>query len=713
MDNFFDFSNEMLCVADRRGYFIQVNLAWTKTLGWTIEELSSRPYVDFVHPDDLEATTREASMLLSGSHETIRFENRYRCRDGSYRWLAWKARFDSASHQIVAAARDVTVERSQAEALRESEERFRTLATHAPIGIAQSNAEGSIFYVNRKWCELAGVTPEEALGFQWKTFIHPEDFSGVVEAWQSSLRAGKDMPPFEFRFLHRNGDIRWAKSSVSLIKNPDGAVVSQIAALQDITEQKHAETVLRQTEERFRLLAMHAPVGITQSDPTGVVFVNPKACEIAGSEPAEIVGAGWLNFLHPEDLGYVIEQFQADMAAQAPHSSADYRIVRKDGTTRWVKSIASPIHDDQGAMIGQIGITEDITDRKTAEDALRTKESQLRGILDNTTAVIYLKDLEGRYILVNRRHKMLFQQKGEAVTGRMTSEIHPFTVARRLIDADRKVIQEQAPLVFEEVAHHEDGPHTYRSIKFPVLDDAGEMIAIGGISTDISDLKEAHEALKNKEELLRNLIEVQENEKQRLCHEFHDGLIQYAVSVKMLLESSRRSQPSLMDSAILEEAISDLRSGIDDGRRTLRGIRPAVLDDSDLNAAIQDLINHSPAPGIMVTFDCDPQIGRLPESIQTTVYRVVQEALTNARKHSGTDVVRINLQKSNGTLSLEVRDFGCGFDPRTARSRGFGLLGMTERVRLLGGECVIRSETDEGTWIRVCLPLPVTHNGDG
>ena len=91
MIDFFEFINDMLCVADKRGYFTRVNKAWTKTLGWSTEELTGRPYIDFVHPDDLQATLREAQLLQSGNHETVAFENRYRCTDGSYRWLSWRA----------------------------------------------------------------------------------------------------------------------------------------------------------------------------------------------------------------------------------------------------------------------------------------------------------------------------------------------------------------------------------------------------------------------------------------------------------------------------------------------------------------------------------------------------------------------------------------------------------------------------------------------
>ena len=584
MIDFFEFSNEMLCVADERGYFIRVNQAWTKSLGWSAEELTSRPYIDFVHPDDLEATRREAYLLLNSGHETIKFENRYRCRDGSYRWLAWRVRHEPGLNQLVATARDVTDEKLQAEALRQSEQQFRSLATHAPIGIAQSDPEGSIFFVNSKWCDLAGVTRQETMGLQWKSFVHPDDLEGLLEVWQSALWAGRNMPAYEFRFLHKNGDIRWASSSISMLKSPDGRITGQIATI------------------------------------------------------------------------------------------------------------------------------EDITNRKAAEHALRTKESQLRGILDNTSAVIYLKDLEGRYLLVNRRHRLLFSPNGEDIVGKTVLEIHPDSIACKMIEADRTVIEEQAPIVCEETAIHDDGPHIYRSIKFPVKDHAGDVIAVGGISTDISDLKEAHEALKKKEELLRNMIEVQEDEKQFLCREFHDGLIQYAVGSLMLLESLQRSRSSTEDLAMIDVVIGNLRKGIEDGRRVIRGVRPAVLDDLGLKAAVEDLIDQFSTSPISVTCDCDPQIGRLPDSIQITAYRVVQEALSNAKKHSGADRMHIELKMLAGELCLEIRDSGCGFEVRSARKRGFGLRGMTERVRLLGGECTIESEQGAGTRVLVRLPIQASND---
>ncbi len=251
MIDFFEFSNEMLCLADHRGYFTRVNQAWIKTLGWSAEELTSRPYFDFVHPDDLEATIREASLLQIG-HESVRFENRYRCPDGSYRWLAWQAAPDPNSDLIVATARDVTFQKLQTEALRESEERFRTLVTRAPVGIVQADAEGSVFFANDKWCELAGVAPDEALGFAWKHLIHPDDFAALVDIWQKSLETRRDMPLQEFRFVHKNGVIRWTASVVTMLKDSTGAVTGQICTVQDITERKAAHDALLAEQELLR-----------------------------------------------------------------------------------------------------------------------------------------------------------------------------------------------------------------------------------------------------------------------------------------------------------------------------------------------------------------------------------------------------------------------------------------------------------------------------
>lgn len=579
MFDFFEFTNEMLCLADERGYFIRVNPAWTETLGWSAEELTSHPFLYFVHPDDHEATIREASLLQSGAHETVRFQNRYRCRDGSYRWISWRARLEPTTRQLVAAARDVTEERLKAEALRASESRFRLLAENAPIGIVQANTQGQVFYVNDRWCELAGVSREAGLGRTWEKLIHPDDLPRLVAHWQSFFDSGLDMPAVEFRFVHPDGQIRWISSSSSLMRDSAGQVISQIGTLVDITERKAAEDALRESEERFQAFMNHSP------------------------------------------------------------------------------------------------------------------------------ALAWAKDEAGRYIYFNRAFEEKFQFRMEDWWGKTDFDLFPGEFAETYRQHDQQVMETGKPVhTIEGSVTATSGEAVWMVDKFPFRDRRGNRF-VAGVAVDITELQRNRLALLEKQELLRNLIDVQEQEKQFLCQEFHDGLIQYAFGSMLLLESCRANLANPAVPTHLDTAISNLRRGIEDGRRVIRGVRPAVLDDSDLQAAVDDLVGQYENSGIQVICRCDPQIGRFSEAIQTTVYRVAQEALNNAKKYSGTDVVRIELAKVNGELRLEIRDFGCGFDVESARKKGFGLRGMTERVRLLGGEFTIESERDSGSVIKVRLPI--------
>lgn len=235
MIDFFEFSNEMLCLANRAGYFIRVNQAWTRTLGWSAAEMMSRPYFAFVHPEDQAATYREAHLLLNNGHETVRFENRYLCKDGSYRWLAWHAKVEPDSDQIVAAARDVTEQKQQAEALRDSEERFRHLATNAPVGIFLSDSRGDCLFVNACWSRMSGYSAEQALGSGWKAAIHPLDRERIFSGWRDST--SQSLPYVaECRFLKPNGDVVWVEVAATTYVSQSGHPISYIGTTVDITE---------------------------------------------------------------------------------------------------------------------------------------------------------------------------------------------------------------------------------------------------------------------------------------------------------------------------------------------------------------------------------------------------------------------------------------------------------------------------------------------
>jgi PAS domain S-box-containing protein len=347
----------------------------------------------------------------------------------------------------------------------------------------------------------------------------------------------------------------------------------------------------------------------------------------------------------------------------------------------------------------------EITERHLIDLELRMRESQLRGIMDNATAVIYLKDADGRYLLINRRYRELFPRAGEDLIGKTDLEWFPEPIARTFQAADAKVWETQTAHDFEEIALHDDGPHMYRSVKFPIFNEKGKMVALGGISTDISDLQSAHDALKAEQSLLHNLIQVQENEKQLICYDIHDGMVQSVAGALMLLDAYAAAHRPTNGANALSDVIQSLRQALNEGRRVIRGVRSPVLDDSGVVAAIQELIDQASGLEPKVEFIHPEQIGRLPKPIETAIYRVVQEALTNARKHSSSQRAQVELRLDDGRVHVEVRDFGRGFDLKLSRRDTLGLLGMTERVRLLGGKCTIESKVGSGTCVAAWLPV--------
>lgn len=315
--------------------------------------------------------------------------------------------------------------------------------------------------------------------------------------------------------------------------------------------------------------------------------------------------------------------------------------------------------------------------------------------------MLCLADLEGRLTRVNAAWTRTLGWTADDLTSKPYIEfVHPDDREATLREAALLGTGNHETVWFENRYRRIDG--TYRWLAWRAKVVAGRLVAS---ARDITDLRRALDALQEERQLLRDLLDVQECEKQFLCHEFHDGLIQYAVAALMDLDGLAERHADREDAAVLRNAVANLRRGVEDGRRVIRGIRPSVLDDYGAAAAVDDLVGQYADSGIHVTSLCDPDIGRLPASMQTTIYRVAQEALNNARKHSGTDVVRIELRKVDDEVRLTVRDFGVGFDAAAVRGRGFGLRGMTERVRLLGGDCTIESRVGEGTTVVARLPI--------
>jgi len=480
------------------------------------------------------------------------------------------------------------------------------------------------------------------------------------------------------------------------------AVVGGLIATLLVTRRR-----LDEINEAFLACAAHAPIGILQADANGMcTYANEAWCQLTGLSLDHTVGSSWSRAIHPDDVADVMRKWEQSAREARPYLN-EVRIVRPDGGMRTVLATAQPMHDGHGRLSGFIGTVMDITEVLDARKQVRDQQSLLQSLVDHSSAVIYLKDLQSRYLLVNKRHMDLWPNMKDFRAGTTPYDWFPAETARAFVESDAQVARTGRESTFTETLVHDSEPRTYVSVKFPVTDEKGTVVAVGGVSTDVTELERTRLHLAQKEQVLRRLIDVQEQEKQLLCHEFHDGIIQYAVGAIMLLESLAEDDRTLSREArdTVTSAVACLRRGVEDGRRVIRGIRPAALDDLGLKAAIEDLLMHMREAGFTVMAQLDPDVDTIPSDLQTTAYRVVQESLSNVRRHSGSSSVEVALRRTADAVELHVADQGCGFDPQAAGRKGFGLVGMTERVRLVGGECRIESRPGAGARIDVRLPL--------
>jgi len=219
-----------------------------------------------------------------------------------------------------------------------------------------------------------------------------------------------------------------------------------------------------------------------------------------------------------------------------------------------------------------------------------------------------------------------------------------------------------------------------------------------------SEAIRSRDELRLEQDLLRRLIAQQEAERQVLCNDFHDGLIQHVVGSKMMLEAQLDDLPA--DHQV-HEVVHHLGKGIADGRRVIRGVRPSVLDEPGLSGLLHELVEHFSTVGLKVEVAACPDSNDsdVPDAIRTAVFRICQEALTNSWKHSGCNKATVRIEKHGDCLNVEIDDDGHGIDPyRHAANTGFGLEGMDARARLLGGSLEIVGK-DKGTRVRAQLPL--------
>jgi signal transduction histidine kinase len=324
-----------------------------------------------------------------------------------------------------------------------------------------------------------------------------------------------------------------------------------------------------------------------------------------------------------------------------------------------------------------------------------------------------MKDEQLRYVYVNRTCARLGRKQPQECVGLTDRDLWP-QFAEPLQANDLLVFKASQPLSSEDIVPDENGnPRHWLAYKFPFTNAAGQRL-VGGMAIDITERRqaeqEARESRRRLEALSRQLISAQESERRRIARELHDEIGQTLTAIGINLQAAglAADEPSRQR---LDEASAIVDHAIEQVRHLSLDLRPSILDDLGLDAALRWYANRQiQRTGLAVRLFTQLEDERLPTEVETTCFRVTQEALTNVARHAHAQRVWIELRQLPGAVELDISDDGVGFDleivrRRAAAGESLGLLGMQERVELLGGSFTADSQPGQGTRIYIRLPL--------
>lgn len=716
---------------------------WGEPQNQLMQDIKDHAWLENVHPDDRERVTSTWLETLA-SEEPGTSEYRVRAPGGDVRWVQRRAvplrDPDGVVQEWVGTVADIHEQKSAAERLRQSEEQYRALIEASAVIVWRATKDGLITKV-WGWGAFSGQARGEYSGFGVLDTVHPDDRDKVITQWRA-IRTSDEPRMFECRVRRADGMYRWVLTRAVPLLTEEGAVIEWVGTVTDIHDQRLAEMKLRSSEERLRIAIETTALGIWDQDLlTGRSQWTPEARQILGLTPkVEITREIVVRCIHHEDREHLESTFYADGHGASLTYSGTFRIIRADtGEERWVTAIGRTMVDESGRPVRKIGTIQDVTERKLAENALRSSEERLRAreahlesILETVPDAMIVADESGIIRSFSATAVHMFGYQPEEVIGTNVKflmplpyrEQHDGYIRRYRETGERRIIGNGRVAV----AQRKDGS------TFPMEVQVGEMESDGQrfFTAFIRDLTERQRTETRMQELQSELAYMSRftalgEMGSTLAHEINQPLTaitSYLKGCGMILSDVEGEKVALVRHAVNEAAEEALRAG-----EVIRQLREFVARGGSEHQieGLQRLVEEASALALVgakekdvkVEFDFpseNPLVFVNRVQIQQVLLNLIRNAIEAMHDVSVRELrIRARAIRSDSVVQLSVQDTGSGISPEilknlfkpftTTKQSGMGVGLSISRtiVESHGGKIWVESTPGEGTTFHFTL----------
>jgi PAS domain S-box-containing protein len=714
------------------GTIISWNESAEALFGYSADEIVGRKALDFVPRERWNEVFQAWSRLRAGvatHYDTVRIRKDGALIDVGVTISPIRNSGGIAGMAVI--AHDIGERVRTQEKLRSSEVRFRAAFENAPLGMSMTAMDGRFLQVNAALCQMFGYAEADLLSLSWQELTHPED-AGIFET--AARRIGQDPSAcidIEERCIHRSGAIVWVRTRMSVVRDDGGAPLYSVSHVEDITDRKRVEQALRESEDRFRIMADGCPEMLWVTDATGAVrFVNGALRDYFNKRSEEFEDSNWLRVMHESDGPAYFQAFN-DALEQRQAFRCEARVRRRDGEYRWIESRAQPRFSSDGEFLGYVGLSTDITERKEAEAGLRSSEEKFRQFADNLGEVLWMHSpVENRVLYINPAF--------ERVWGRSRDEVYadPAAWFESIEPEDRANVagmwppeRDQQPYVAEYRIRTPAGQVKWiRDKVLPIRGENGDVERRIGIAEDITQAKEAVMAMTAAKEAADAANRAKSEFLANMSHEIRTpingviGMTGLLLDTELTAEQREYAQIVRSSGESLLAVINDI---LDFSKVEAHKLDLDLQDfelDSALAATVQVLLPMCADQGVTLAYRIAPDV---PASLRGDCGRLRQVLVNlaaNAVKFTPRGQVTIRAELDTpAVIRFSVEDNGIGI-PGDRRSdifkaftqvdgsltrkyggTGLGLAICKQLVELMGGEIGVESELGKGStfWFTV------------